>query len=86
MPTAAQAQDAAKPPVLPPHAVVFERIRNGLNVRVGDLAPVIGITEQGLWRAIRENRVESIRIGRCVLVPARAAAPLVGIQPEPVAA
>lgn len=84
--TAAQTQAHAQTPAVSSHAVVFDRIRNGLNVRVGDLAPVIGITEQGLYRAIREKRVEAISIGRAVFVPARVAAPLVGIKPDAIAA
>ncbi|GJE29129.1 helix-turn-helix domain-containing protein [Methylobacterium organophilum] len=69
-----------------PHAEVFDRIRNGLNVKVADLAPMIGITEAGLYRAVREKRIEAIQIGRAVFIPARVAAPLVGLKMEPVAA
>lgn len=68
------------------HGEVFARIRNGLNVKVADLAPLIGITEAGLYRAVREKRVEAVTIGRAVFIPARVAAPLVGIKPEPIAA
>ncbi|MGA4551916.1 hypothetical protein [Methylorubrum aminovorans] len=65
-----------------PHGEVFARIKNGLNVKVADLAPLIGITEAGLYRAVREKRIEAINIGRAVFIPARVAAPLVGIKPD----
>jgi hypothetical protein len=68
-----------------PHDEVFGRIRNGLNVKVADLAPLIGITEAGLYRAVREKRIEAVNIGRAVFIPARVAAPLVGIKSEPAA-
>lgn len=72
-----------------PHTAVFDRIKNGLNVKVADLAPIIGITEAGLYRAVREKRVEAVQIGRAVFIPARVAGPLVGMQieaAEPIAA
>ncbi|KAA0121395.1 hypothetical protein CIW48_23600 [Methylobacterium sp. P1-11] len=81
-----QVHSPAQAPAVSSHAAVFDRIRNGLNVRVSDLAPVIGITEQGLYRAIREKRVEAISIGRAVFVPARVAAPLVGMRADAIAA
>lgn len=69
-----------------PHIEVLDRIRNGLNVKVADLAPIIGITEAGLYRAVREKRVEAVKIGRAVFIPARVAGPLAGFRPEPIAA
>lgn len=68
------------------HAATFARIKSGLNVRVGDLAPLVGITEAGLYRAVREKKIEAVTIGRAVFIPARVAAPLLGMSCEPVAA
>lgn len=72
------------------HVATLERIRNGLNVKVADLAPIIGITEAGLFRAVREKRIEAVTIGRAIFIPARVAGPLVGMTPgsgsEPIAA
>ncbi|MHC2016260.1 hypothetical protein [Methylobacterium sp. CM6247] len=67
-------------------AIVFERIRKGLNVKVKDLAPVVGITDAGLFRAVREGRVPAVTIGRAVFITAKVAGPLVGIEPESTAA
>lgn len=65
---------------------LLNRIRQGKNVRVAPLADAIGMSRGGLYGAIEAGDVDAVKIGRAVLVPARVAAHLLGIKPEPIAA
>lgn len=75
----ARKRKARREPLTP--AEVRQRIRDGLNVKVPDFAPVYGDTRSALYRQIREKRVEAVRSGRTLYLTARVAGPLIGIEP-----
>lgn len=65
---------------------VLTRIREGANVPVVPLARVIGCSPNHLWRLIRDEEIEAVKVGNAVFVPARIAGPLVGLGPSQIAA
>ena len=67
---------------------VREKVMSNKPVRVRPLAEEAGISASGLYNLVKKGQVESIIIGRSVVIPPRAARPLLGIaEPaEPVAA
>ncbi|WP_407530158.1 helix-turn-helix domain-containing protein [Methylobacterium oryzisoli] len=67
-------------------AEVLKRIREGANVPVAPLARVVGCSPNHLWKLVRDGEIEAVKVGTAIFIPARVAAPLVGIKPEPIAA
>lgn len=67
-------------------AEVLKRIREGANVPVAPLARVVGCSPNHLWRLIRDQEIEAVKVGTSIFIPSRVAAPLVGLKPEPLAA
>lgn len=64
-------------------AEILSRAKDGANVPVPPLAQAVGMSRGGLYRAIANGEVASVRIGRAVFVPAHEVRRLLGIKPEP---
>lgn len=62
---------------------VLIRARLGLNVAVTPLSKAAGISKGGLYAAIARGEVESVTIGRAILVPAHEARRLLCMKIEP---
>ena len=52
---------------------ILERARQGKNVKVPPLAEAVGLSVNGFYAACRRGEIETVRIGRAVMVPGREA-------------
>lgn len=48
---------------------ILERARQGKNVKVPPLAEAVGLSVNGFYAACRRGEIETVRIGRAVMVP-----------------
>ena len=64
--------------VKPDFQTVLQRAKNGLNVKVPDLAAVVGMSTNGFYAATRCGNIRSVRVGRAVLIPGDEALRLLG--------
>ena len=65
---------------------VRARVKAGKGVAVGPLAIEAGVSPSGLYHLISQEKIKVIRIGARIIVPAEAAAPLLGLRIEEAAA
>lgn len=65
---------------------VRARVKAGKGVAVGPLALEAGVSQSGLYHLISQDKIKVIRIGSRIIVPAEAAAPLLGLSIEEAAA
>lgn len=61
---------------------VLTRIREGANVPVAPLARVIGCSPNHLWKLVRDEEIEAVKLGSAIFIPARVAGPLVGLKDQ----
>lgn len=60
---------------------MLNEVRNRVTPwRVTEAAPILGRHPHTIWRLIRVNEIESIRMGRSVLIPAGEVRRLLGMN------
>ena len=59
---------------------IRERVAEGKSVRVAQLADETGMPQSTIYNLVKTGRIEAIRIGRGIVITARAARPLLGMD------
>ena len=62
---------------------VRERIAQGKATRVAPLAKEVGVCAGTIYNLAKQGKIETIRVGRSVLVPSHAARALLGLPEQP---